>query len=147
MYILVGTCDFQTLRSLLVSLNRIYFEEAFCFKQLHVVKKLNRRIFRRGKKKSFKIVTFWGRKKQVLKSLRFMEDLGRFQAFFFWNEFMKGVLTLTPFTPPKEDDRTDRHLKYHIYKSKHGGVCLSVQVLKSRFQKRNNLRDVISTNE
>jgi hypothetical protein len=39
--------------------------------------------------------------------------LTRFQAFFFWNAFMKGVLTLTPL--PKEDDRTDRHLKYYIW--------------------------------
>ncbi len=52
--------------------------------------------FQEGKKKSFEIVTFWGEKKQVLKSLRFVEDLGRFQAFFLWNTFMKGVLTLTP---------------------------------------------------
>jgi len=35
--LLVGTCDLWTLWSPLVSLNRIYFEEAFCFKQLHVV--------------------------------------------------------------------------------------------------------------
>jgi hypothetical protein len=44
-----------------------------------------------------------------------VEDLGRFQAFFFWNAFMKGVITtLTPLTP-KEDDQTERHLKYYIY--------------------------------
>jgi len=28
------------------------------------------------------------------------------------NAFMKGMLTLTP----KEDDHTDRHLKYYIYR-------------------------------
>ncbi len=44
----------------------------------------------------FEIATFWGGKKQVLKLPRFVEDLGIFQAFFFWNAFMKGVLTLTP---------------------------------------------------
>ncbi len=33
----VGTRDVRTLWSTLVSLNRIYFEEAFCFKQLHVM--------------------------------------------------------------------------------------------------------------
>jgi hypothetical protein len=53
--------------------------------------------FQEGKKKSFEIATFWREKKQVLKSLRFVEDLGRFQAFFFRNAFMKGVLTLTPY--------------------------------------------------
>jgi hypothetical protein len=39
--------------------------------------------FQEGKKKSFEITTFGGEKKQVLKSLKFVEDLGRFQAFFF----------------------------------------------------------------
>jgi L-2-hydroxyglutarate oxidase LhgO len=39
--------------------------------------------FQEGKKKSFEAATFWGEKKQVLKSLRFVEDLGRFQTFFF----------------------------------------------------------------
>jgi hypothetical protein len=75
-------------------------------------RKLNRHISRRGRKKVLKSSHFEEKKKQVLKSLRFVEDLGRFQAFFFRNAFMKGVLTLTPLTH-KEDNRTDRHLKYY----------------------------------
>ncbi len=69
-------------------------------------KKLNHDISRR-EKKSFEIVTFWRGKKQVLKSSRFVEDLGRFQAFSFWNVFMKGVLTLTPLPPRRTTKRTD----------------------------------------
>ncbi len=34
---LMGTHDLRTLWNPPVSLNRIYFEEAFCFKQLHVM--------------------------------------------------------------------------------------------------------------
>ncbi len=56
-------------------------------------KKLNRHILRR--------------KKTGLKSLRFVKDLGRFQAFFFWNAFMKGVLTLTPLPPRRTTGQTD----------------------------------------
>jgi hypothetical protein len=63
--------------------------------------------FQEGKKNSFEITTFWGEKKQVLKSLRFVEDLGRFQVFFFWNVFMKGVLTLTPLPPRRTTRWTD----------------------------------------
>ncbi len=55
----------------------------------------------------FEIATFWGRKKQVLKSLKFVEDLGKFQAFFFWNAFMKNVLILTPWPPRKTTGWTD----------------------------------------
>jgi hypothetical protein len=40
---LVGTCDLWTLWNPPVSLNHIYFKEAFCFKQLHVVNVASRR--------------------------------------------------------------------------------------------------------
>jgi hypothetical protein len=46
-------------------------------------KKLNRHIPRRGKKRVLKSSHIEEKKKQVLKSLRFVEDLARFQAFFF----------------------------------------------------------------
>ncbi len=52
--------------------------------------------FQEGKKKSFEIATFWEEKNRCW-NRRFVEDLGRFQAFFFLNMFMKGVLTLTPY--------------------------------------------------
>jgi hypothetical protein len=52
--------------------------------------------FQEGKKKGvLKSSHFEEEKKQVLKLLKFVEDLSRFQAFFFSNAFMKGVLTLT----------------------------------------------------
>jgi hypothetical protein len=70
-------------------------------------KKLNRHISRRGKKRVLKSPHFEEKKKQVLKSLRFVEDLGRFQTFFFWNAFMKGVLTLTRLPPRRTTRRTD----------------------------------------
>jgi hypothetical protein len=46
-------------------------------------KKLNRHISRREKKRVLKSPHFEEKKKQALKSLKFVEDLGRFQAFFF----------------------------------------------------------------
>jgi hypothetical protein len=70
-------------------------------------KKLNRHISRRGKKRVLKSSHFEEKKKQVLKSLRFVEDLARFQAFFFWNAFMKGMLTLTPLPPRRTTGRKD----------------------------------------
>jgi hypothetical protein len=45
-------------------------------------KKQNRHTFRRGEKRVLKSPHF-EEEKQVLKSLRFVEDLGRFQAFLF----------------------------------------------------------------
>jgi hypothetical protein len=53
-------------------------------------KNLNCHISRRGKKRVLKSPHFEEKEKQVLKSLRFVEDLGRFQAFFFWNTFIGG---------------------------------------------------------
>ncbi len=122
---LVGTCDLRTLWSPPISLNQdkhtkaqsklilflfyLFFVTKIRWKVPHEnihgeasilgnfpKKNLNRQ---EGKKKSFEITTFWEEKKQVLKSLRFVEDLGKFQAFFFWNAFMKGLLTLTPLPP------------------------------------------------
>ncbi len=52
--------------------------------------------FQEGKKRVLKSSHFEEEKKQVLKSPRFVENLGKFQTFFFWNVFIKGVLTLTP---------------------------------------------------
>ncbi len=121
----MGTLDLRTLRSPPVSLNQerqtqrrkatnfIFILFIFCDEnplksppwkhtwwsehfEKFPKKKTKSPHFQEGKKKSFEIATFWGEKKQVLKSLRFVKDLGRLQAFFFWNTFMKGVLTLTP---------------------------------------------------
>jgi hypothetical protein len=134
-WLLVGTRDLRTLWSPPVSLNQerhtqrhkatnfIFILFIFCDENLlrsppwkHTwwsehfgnfsKKKTKSPHFQEGKKRVLKSPHF-EKKKNRCWNRRFVEDLGRFQAFFFLNTIMKGVLTLTPLPPRRMTGRTD----------------------------------------
>jgi hypothetical protein len=67
--------------------------------------------FQEGKKNSFEIATFWGEKKQVLKS-QICGGFGQIPSFLLFKHVYERRANPNPLTP-KEDDWTDRHLKYY----------------------------------
>jgi hypothetical protein len=138
----VGTCDLRTLWSPPVSLNQerhtqrrkaailflfyLFFVTKIRWKVPHEnihgegsilekfqKKKLNRHISRRGKKKSFEIVTFWGEKKTGFEIAKICGGFGQIPSFLLLKCVYEGCANPNPLTP-KDDDRTDRHLKYYM---------------------------------
>ncbi len=75
-------------------------------------KKLNRHISRRGKKE------FWNRhilkrKKTNFEIVEICGGFGQISSFLLLKHVYEGRANANPLTP-KEDDRTDKHLKYYI---------------------------------
>jgi hypothetical protein len=135
-YILVRTRDLRTLRSPPVSLNQerhtqrrkavyfIFILFIYCWKVPHeniygeasilenFQKKLNRQIHRRGKKE------FWNRhilrrKETGFEIAEICGGFGQIPSFLLLKRVYEGRANPNPLTP-KENDRTNRHLKYYI---------------------------------